>query len=143
MDNTDLIESIISNKNLEEPTEEELETFKIWVQDWFKYDDAIRKLKIAIRERIVLRNALNSKIEDFMFKFNYNDLNTQNGRLKTNIRSVHKPVNIKEIKDIITNNKNLTGEELLAKIFNKDNRPVMEKKSIKRIIPKVSMNINI
>lgn len=143
MDNTDLIESIISNKNLEEPTEEELETFKIWVQDWFKYDDAIRKLKIAIRERIVLRNALNSKIEDFMFKFNYNDLNTQNGRLKTNIRSVHKPVNIKEIKDIITNNKNLTGEELLAKIFNKDNRPVMEKKCIKRIIPKVSMNINI
>lgn len=143
MDNCDLIESIISNKNLEEPTEEELETFKIWVQDWFKYDDAIRKLKIAIRERIVLRNALNSKIEDFMFKFNYNDLNTQNGRLKTIVKSVHKPVNIKEIKDIITNNKNLTGEELLAKIFNKDNRPIMEKKYIKRIIPKVSMNINI
>jgi len=143
MDNTDLIESIISNKNVEEPTEEELETFKIWVQDWFKYDDAIRKLKIAIRERKVLQGVLNSKIENFMFKFNYNDLNTQNGRLKTNIRNVHKPVNIKEIKDIINNNKNLTGEELLSKIFNKENRPVVEKKTIRRIIPKVSMNINI
>ena len=143
MDNIDLIEDIISNRNIEEPNEEELETFKIWVQDWFKYDDAIRKLKIAIRERKVLQQVLNSKIENFMFKYNYNDLNTQNGRLKTNIRSVHKPVNIKEIKDIITNNINLTGEELLSKIFNKENRPVVEKKSIKRIIPKVSMNINI
>lgn len=143
MDNTDLIENIISNKNIEEPNEEELETFKIWVQDWFKYDDAIRKLKIAIRERKVLQQVLNSKIENFMFKYNYNDLNTQNGRLKTNVRSVHKPVNIKEIKDIINNNKNLTGEELLSKIFNKENRPIVEKKTIKRIIPKVSMNINI
>lgn len=143
MDNTDLIETIISSKNIEEPTEEELETFKIWVQDWFKYDDAIRKLKIAIRERKVLQQVLNSKIENFMFKYNYNDLNTQNGRLKTNVRSVYKPVNIKEIKDIINNNKNLTGEELLSKIFNKENRPIVEKKTIKRIIPKVSMNINI
>ena len=143
MDTTDLIEEIISNKNIEEPSEEELETFKIWVQDWFKYDDAIRKLKIAIRERKVLQQVLNSKIEKFMFKYNYNDLNTQNGRLKTNVRSVHKPVNIKEIKDIINNNKNLTGEELLSKIFNKENRPIVEKKTIKRIIPKVSMNINI
>lgn len=143
MDNTDLIETIISSKNIEEPTEEELETFKIWVQDWFKYDDAVRKLKIAIRERKVLQQVLNSKIENFMFKYNYNDLNTQNGRLKTNVRSVYKPVNIKEIKDIINNNKNLTGEELLSKIFNKENRPIVEKKGIRRIIPKVSMNINI
>lgn len=143
MDNTDLIENIISNKNIDEPNEEELETFKIWVQDWFKYDDAIRKLKIAIRERKVLQQVLNSKIENFMFKYDYHDLNTQNGRLKTNVKSVHKPVNIKEIKDIINNNKNLTGEELLSKIFNKENRPIVEKKTIKRIIPKVSMNINI
>ena len=143
MDNTDLIENIISNKNIEEPNEEELETFKIWVQDWFKYDDAIRKLKIAIRERKVLQQVLNSKIQNFMFKYNYNDLNTQNGRLKTNIKTVHKPVNIKEIKDIINDNKNLTGEELLNKIFNKENRPVVEKKTIKRIIPKVSMKISI
>lgn len=143
MDNIDLIESIICTKDIEEPTEEELETFKIWVQDWFKYDDAIRKLKIAIRERKVLQQVLNSKIEKFMFNYNYNDLNTQNGRLKTNIRSVHKPVNIKEIKDIINNNKDLTGEELLSKIFDKQNRPIVEKKTIRRIIPKVSMNINI
>ena len=108
-----------------------------------KFDDAIRKLKIAIRERKTLQQVLNNKIEEFMFKYNYNDLNTQNGRLKTNIRTIHKPVNIKEVREIINNNKHLTGEELLAKIFNKDDRPVIQKKSIKRIIPKVSMNLDI
>ena len=96
MENNNLIEDIIMNKN--EPTAEEIETFKVLVSDWFKYDDAIRKLKIAIRERKTLQQVLNNKIEEFMFKYNYNDLNTQNGRLKTNIRSVHKPVNIKDIR---------------------------------------------
>ena len=78
-----------------------------------------------------------------MFKYNYNDLNTQNGRLKTNVKNVYKPINIKEVREIINNNKHLTGEELLAKIFNKDEREMVVKKTIRRIIPKVSMSLDI
>ena len=141
MDNTDLIDDIISTAK--EPTVDEMDTFKNLVADWFKYDDAIRKLKIAIRERKTLQQVLNNKIEDFMFKYNYNDLNTQNGRLKTNVKNVYKPINIKEVREIINNNKHLTGEELLAKIFNKDEREMVVKKSIRRIIPKVSMSLDI
>lgn len=141
MDNTDLIDDIIMNKK--EPTAEEMDTFKNLVADWFKYDDAIRKLKIAIRERKTLQQVLNNKIEDFMFKYDYNDLNTQNGRLKTNVKNVYKPINIKEVREIINNNKHLTGEELLAKIFNKDEREMIVKKTIRRIIPKVSMSLDI
>ena len=140
MDNTDLIDDIIMNKK--EPTAEEMDTFKNLVADWFKYDDAIRKLKIAIRERKTLQQVLNNKIEDFMFKYDYNDLNTQNGRLKTNVKNVYKPINIKEVREIINNNKHLTGEELLAKIFNKDEREMIVKKTIRRIIPKVSMSLD-
>jgi hypothetical protein len=141
MDNTDLIDDIISTAK--EPTADEMDTFKNLVADWFKYDDAIRKLKIAIRERKTLQQVLNNKIEDFMFKYNYNDLNTQNGRLKTNVKNVYKPINIKEVREIINNNKHLTGEELLAKIFNKDEREMVVKKTIRRIIPKVSMSLDI
>ena len=141
MDNTDLIDDIISTAK--EPTADEMDTFKNLVADWFKYDDAIRKLKIAIRERKTLQQVLNNKIEDFMFKYNYNDLNTQNGRLKTNIKNVYKPINIKDVRDIINNNKHLSGEELLAKIFNKEEREMIVKKSIRRIIPKVSMSLDI
>ena len=141
LEDENLIEDIIKPTN--EPTDEEMETFKVLVKDWFKYDDAIRKLKIAIRERNTLKRVLNSKIEEFMFKYNYNDLNTQAGRLKTNVRNVYKPINIRDVRDIINNNKHLTGEELLAKIFNKEEREVIVKKTIKRIIPKVSMSLDI
>jgi hypothetical protein len=141
MDNTDLIDNIIKTAN--EPTTEEMDTFKNLVADWFKYDDQVRKLKIAIRERKTMQQVLNNKIEEFMFKYNYNDLNTQNGRLKTNVRNVYKPINIKDVRDIINNNKHLTGEELLAKIFNKEEREIIVKKSIRRIIPKVSMSLDI
>lgn len=135
------VEEII-NEN-PEPTKDELDTFKNLVSEWFKYDDIIRKLVVALKERKTLQKALNSKIEDFMFKYNYNDLNTQNGRIKASIRETHKPINMKEIKDILENNKDLKGEELLLKIFNKEDRPLIMKKTIKRIIPKVSLSLDI
>lgn len=131
----------IINKN--EPTREELDTFKNLVNEWFKLDDMIRKLAVALKERKNHQRALNNKIEDFMFKYKYNDLNTQNGRLKATIKTQHKPVNIKEIRNILENNKDLKGEELLEKIFNKEDRPVTTKKVIKRIIPKVSLSLDI
>ena len=134
------IEAII---NSTEPSKDELDTFKNLVSEWFKYDDMIRKLEVALKERKTIQRALNSKIEEFMFKYNYNDLNTQNGRIKASIKTSHKPVNIKEVKEIIEKYKDLKGEELLEKIFNKDDRPVTTKKVIKRIIPKVSLSLDI
>ncbi len=131
----------IINKN--EPTREELDTFKNLVNERFKLDDMIRKLAVALKERKNHQRALNNKIEEFMFKYKYNDLNTQNGRLKATVKTQHKPVNIKEIRNILENNKDLKGEELLEKIFNKDDRPVTTKKVIKRIIPKVSLSLDI
>jgi len=126
-----------------EPTKDELETFKNLVAEWFKYDDTIRKLSVALKERKTLQRALNTKIEDFMFRYKYNDLNTQNGRIKATMKETHKPINLKEIKEILENNKDLNGEELLAKIFNKDDRPLITKKTIKRVIPKVSLSLDI
>ena len=39
--------------------------------------------------------------------------------------------------------KKLKQEELLEKIFNKEERPVTTKKVIKRVIPKVSLSLDI
>ncbi len=131
----------ILNKN--EPTKDELETFKNLVTEWFKLDDMIRKLVVALKERKNHQRVLNNKIEEFMFKYKYNDLNTQNGRLKASVKTLHKPVNIKEVKEIIEKYKDLKGEELLEKIFNKEDRPITTKKVIKRVIPKVSLSLDI
>ena len=68
MDNLNIVDDIINNKN-NEPSPEELETFKNLVNDWFKYDDQIRKLSIAMKERKNYQRVLNNKIEDFMFNY--------------------------------------------------------------------------
>ena len=134
----DLITTIVSDKP--EPSQEELESFRNLVHDWFKYDDQIRKLVIAIKERKNYQKALNSKIQEFMFKFQYNDLNTQHGRIKSNVKEVKVPIKMSEIKEKIIKYKELSGEELLNQIFNEERQTVV-KKNIRRIIPKVSLTL--
>ena len=135
----DMINDIISNEKME-PTEEELNDFKNFVNDWFKYDDQIRKLVIAIKERKNYQRVLNTKIQDFMTKFNYNDLNTQYGRIKANTKDVKVPIKITDIRERILKYKELSGEDLLKQIFEED-RQIVTKKNIKRIIPKVSITL--
>lgn len=134
----DLVASITTGKI--EPDSEELDNFKNIVSEWFKYDDQIRKLVIAIKERKNHQKFLNSKIQEFMFKYEYNDLNTQHGRIKSKSREVKVPIKITDIKDKIIQYKDLSGEELLNQIFN-DERPKVVKQSISRVIPKVSLTL--
>jgi hypothetical protein len=138
--NDDNIVDNIINQDRVEPSEDELETFKNLVNDWFKYDDQIRKLKIAMKERKNYQRVLNNKIEEFMFNFKYNDLNTQHGRIKTNVKECVVPIKMNDIKTKIIQYKELSGEELLKRIFEEDRQTVV-KKNIKRIIPKVSLTI--
>lgn len=139
MDTEDIIDDIINNKR-NEPTEEELESFKNLVNDWFKYDDQVRKLMIAIKERKNYQRVLNNKIQEFMFNFQYNDLNTQHGRIKTNIKEMKAPIKINDIKTKIIQYKDISGEELLKRIFEED-RETIVKKNIRRVIPKVSLTL--
>lgn len=124
----------------QEPSQEELETFKHLVNDWFKYDDQIRKLNIAIKERKTYKNALTKKINEFMFLHKYNDLNTEHGRIKASVREAKVPVKITDIKEKILKYKTLSGEELLNQIFNEE-RDIVVKQQIKRIMPEVSLRL--
>jgi HD superfamily phosphohydrolase len=134
----DIVMMAINEKK--DPTEEELESFKSLVKDWFKFDDQIRKLMIAIRERKVYQKELDKQMQNFMIKFGYNDLNTSHGRIKSNVREVKAPIKMKEIKDQLCNNKDMTGPELYEKIFNTD-RQTYVKSSLRRIVPKVSLRL--
>jgi len=133
------IDDIINNRRIE-PTQEELDNFKNLVNDWFRYDDQIRKLIIAMKERKNYQRVLNSKIQDFMLKYQYNDLNTQHGCIKSNVREVKAPLKINDIKDKIIKFKDLSGEELLKQIFDEDRQTIV-KKNLKRVIPKVSLTL--
>ena len=124
------------------PSEEELELFRQRVAEWTKIDDIIRKLTNAIRERRIHQKAITQKIEDFMAKYGYDNLNTQQGRIQHKVRQVKQPLKLTNVRTMILENNGISGEELVKKIFEAE-RPVEEKKSLRRIIPKVSMSLDI
>jgi hypothetical protein len=134
----EFIESVINTKENVEPEEEELEDFKVKVSEWFKLDDQIRKLEIAVKERKTMRNKLNDSIKHFMFKYNYDDLNTQHGMIKANKKEYVVPVKVNDIKSKILEYSNLSGDELIDKIFNVERQKV-EKHTIKRLVPRITM----
>jgi len=134
-----LIDDII-NVTKREPTTEELDTFKNQVNDWFKFDDQRRKLEIALKERKNHLRVLDTKIKGFMIDFKYNDLNTQHGRIKINIKECKVPIKMTDIKAKIMQYDDSFGVELYKQIFEEDKETVM-KQNIKRIIPKVSLTL--
>jgi len=127
----------------EPPSEEELAEFKQKVADWAKMDEQIKKLSVAMRERRVHQKAMGAQIQEFMERFRYDDLNTRSGIIRHNVRTVPVPLKVKDIQQRILE---VAGEEagadLLEKIFNSE-RPTVEKRSLRRIVPKVSMSLDI
>jgi hypothetical protein len=141
----DLIEHDVVEEALDEtetPSEEDLADFRAKVSEWMKMDDQIRKLEVAIRERKVHQKALSSGIQKFMDTYGYDNLNTNQGRIRHSVRTVKIPVKLTEVKEKLLEFKHLTGEELFKTIFESD-RPTKENKSIRRVIPKISMNLDL
>jgi len=126
----------------ENPTLDELEQFKAQVGEWLKLDDQVRKLSVAVRERRVHQRALSSNIQTFMIKYGYDNLNTQYGRICAVVRQVKQPLKLTDVRTKILEYQGLSGEQLIDRIF-AETRPLVEKKSLRRVIPKVSMHLEI
>ena len=92
------IHDIDEHENYEENTtfsdkNEDFIEFKSNVSEWLTLDDDIETLKKAIKERNKKKNELTSKITEYMNKFEINDLNTNNGKLKFSKSLYTKPLN--------------------------------------------------
>ena len=147
MSSTLYVEDTFDNKDNEPlvPSETELQEFKQQVSEWIKLDDQIRKLNIAIKERKTHQKALEKKVSLFMRSYKYDNLNTQQGQIKCNIRMVHQPIKLSTIKTTILDN-NIDPNEIitgLRNLFIADNRPKVQKQSLRRIMPKVSMSLDL
>lgn len=130
------------DEGLPTPSDEDLNLFRQRVSEWMKLDDTIRKLTIALRERKVHQRAVTQKIQEFMSTYGYDNLNTQQGRIQHKVRQVKQPLKLNDVKSKILEYQNLSGEELIKKIFDAE-RPIEEKKSLRRIVPKVSMSLDV
>lgn len=104
------------------PSNEEMEDFKNQVRAWLEYDNTAAKLKQALKERKKAQDALTEKIGAFMSRFNIEDLNTKQGKLRCRIVEVKTPLTQKQIKERLA--ETLTAhkrpEEVMSDVFRRD-----------------------
>ena len=107
--------------------------FKNDVNKWLLLDDDIITLQKAIKERKSKKNELTTKIQEYMNKFEINDLNTQNGKIKFTKSLYTKPLNkqflISRLGDFFKDYSK--GEKAASFIL--DNRDKQEKFMLKRV----------
>ncbi len=120
---------------------EEFIEFKKNVKEWITLDDDILKLQRAIKERRNKKNELTPKIMDFMGRYEINDLNTNDGKLKYTKSLQTKPLN----KDFIISRlgdyfKDFNKGEKAA-TFLLENRDKEEKFKLRRVMEKKGLNI--
>jgi hypothetical protein len=82
-----------------------------------------------------------------MIKYKYDNLNTNQGIIKSNVREVKQPLKLNDVRskleDIFTNPSGITDyRDAIMKIFEEE-RPVVVKQSLHRRIPKVSMSLEL
>jgi hypothetical protein len=130
-----------SNDEVFNDNNEEFSDFKRKVKDWLTIDDDIITLQNAIKERKKQKDRLTPEILDFMDKFEINDLNTNDGKLKFTKSLYTKPLNknflISRLGDFFKDFSK--GEKVAGFIL--DNRDKEEKIKLRRVKDKKSLNL--
>lgn len=112
-----------------------LDEFKQIVKRWLDCDNYIKKAKEAIREKKTHKEKLGELISKFMCKYNIEDLNTKEGKIRYKTVNVKQPVSHKIVKQkIIEYFENDTAKQtdIIAKVY-EENRPMVEKASLRRL----------
>lgn len=136
-DTDDVNEVVEEALQQRKPTQEEREDFRNKMTEWLKLDEQIKKLSIAMRERKKLQNVLNTYIKEFMYKYNYEDVNIDNCKVRARKRESLKPLKVVDIKNKMLEYKDMNGEQLIEKIFDPTNREKCFKDSLTRVMPRI------
>jgi len=117
-----------------DPEKMSLNEFKILVKKWLELDIFIKKAKEVIKEKKTAQDKLSPLISKFMCKYELEDINTKDGRIRCKTTKVNAPISQKIIKDKIADyfkgNENQKND-ILHKIY--DEREKIEKVSLRRL----------
>lgn len=120
---------------------EEFVEFKANVKEWLTLDDDLITLQKAIKDRKNKKNELTPKVLDYMNRFQINDLNTINGKIKFTKSLCTKPLNkqflISRLGDFFKDF--AKGEKAASFIL--DNRDKEEKFKLRRVVNKKEFSI--
>ena len=70
-------------------------------------------------------------------KFNYHDVSINNSKVKARQKESLVPLKVNDIKNKMLEYKNLSGEDLVNKIFDIENREKKVVNTVKRFVPKI------
>jgi hypothetical protein len=112
---------------------EEFTDFKKNVKEWLTLDDDINTLQNAIKERKTKKNEITPKVIDFMNRFEINDLNTQNGKLKFTKTLQTKPLNKQFLVSRLGDFFKDFGKGEKAATFILENRDKQERLNLRRV----------
>lgn len=114
----------------------DFDDFKNNVKKYLNIDDDIKKLEKHIRELKQGKQKISGLILTFMNNHNIEDLNTETGTLKKNVKYLKKPLSKKNLKNKLLEyyKNNEDQSELVFKFI--DNRAKEEKIELKRIFKK-------
>ena len=111
-----------------------LEEFKNYVKKWLEMDNFVKRAKEAIREKKKIQDKLTQVITKFMCKYNIEDLNTKEGRIRCKTLVVKAPVSQKVIKQKMTDyfkDNDYEKDNFFRKVY--EEREKVEKVSLRRL----------
>jgi len=111
-----------------------IDDFTNLVQKWIELDNWIKKSQEIAKQKRKQKDKLGEVITHYMTKFNIEDLNTSEGKIRCKVRYVKSGVNQKVVKEKIAEllkDNEETCNTLITKIFNE--REKIEKVSLRRI----------
>jgi Family of unknown function (DUF5760) len=111
-----------------------IDDFTNLVQKWIELDNWIKKSQEIAKQKRKSKDKLGEVITHYMTKFNIEDLNTSEGKIRCKVRYVKSGVNQKVVKEKIAEllkDNEETCNTLITKIF--EEREKVEKVSLRRI----------
>lgn len=129
---------------IETPDNLALEEFKHQVKLWMEIDTQVKKLMQSVKEKKAVQKMLGEKILAFMSKFNIEDLNMREGKLRYKVSYTKPTVKKNEIKDKLVNyfeHDKDTANKVVAAVFQPDDNNKIEKVSLRRLKGVRVMNV--
>ena len=109
------------------PDAASLEEFKSQVRMWMELDNSIKQLQDLIKERRTFKKQLNEKILAFMARYNIEDLNTKDGKLRYRMHYVREPLSQATIRQRMENALASQAPDacsaITTAVFNRDKQP--------------------
>lgn len=111
-----------------------IEDFSNLVKKWIELDNWIKKSQELIRQKRKAKDKISEIITHYMCRYNIEDVNTSEGKIRCKVRYVKSGVNQKVVKEKISEvlkDNEETCNALITKIF--DERDKVERVSLRRI----------